>query len=327
MATAIHAARAGLQVTVVEQRRGPIDKACGEGLMPHAVRRLRALGPLPQGRPFDGITYLDDRRSVSAAFADGPGLGVRRTALHAALLTHAADAGVTFVQQRAGAVAQDEAAVTVNGLRARYLVAADGLLSPIRAQLGLTLPPARPRRWGIKRHVSVAPWSDRVEVYWSPDPAVGEAYVTPLSDDCVGVAMLSSRQAPFDEHLSAFAPLRARLAGRPHAPDRAAGPLRQRVRARASGRVLLVGDAAGYVDALTGEGVGLAFAAAEWAVTCVVADRPGDYDAGWRRMSRRYRWLTVGLLRAATSPLRSLIVPAAGHLPSGFAGAVHLLAD
>lgn len=327
LATAIHAARAGLRVTVVEQRHGPIDKACGEGLMPHAVRRLAALGPLPQGRAFDGITYLDGRRAVSAEFADGPGLGVRRTTLHAALLAHAADAGVPMVSERAGPVTQDEASVTVNGRRARYLVAADGLHSPIRAQLGLALPPGRPRRWGIKRHVAVAPWSEQVEVHWSPDPAVGEVYVTPLAADCVGVAILSARQARFDEHLAAFPQLRARLEGHPHAPDRAAGPLRQRVRARAAGRVLLVGDAAGYVDALTGEGLGLAFAAAEWAVVCVAADRPGDYDRGWRRMSRRYRWLTSGLLRVGTSPLRSLIVPAADTLPRGFALAVNLLAD
>ena len=249
LATAIHAARAGLQVTVVEQRRGPIDKACGEGLMPHAVRRLARLGPLPAGRPFDGITYLDGHRAVSASFADGPGLGVRRTTLHEALLAHAADAGVAIVADRAGAVTQDGASVTLRtgqaSVQARYLVAADGLHSPIRTQLGLTKAAGRPRRWGIKRHVAMAPWSDRVEVYWSADPGAGEMYVTPVAEDCVGVAMLAARQARFDEHLTAFGALRARLDGHPHGPDRAAGPLRQRVRRRAAGRVLLVGVAAG----------------------------------------------------------------------------------
>ncbi|PRC62830.1 monooxygenase, partial [Mycobacterium sp. ITM-2017-0098] len=66
-------------------------------------------------------------------------------------------------------------------------------------------------------------------------------------------------------------------------PDRAAGPLRQRVRRRVAGRVLLVGDAAGYVDALTGEGLGLAFAAARLLAGSVAADRPGDYEEQWRR--------------------------------------------
>ena len=64
LATAIHAARAGLSVTVVDRRPGPIDKACGEGLMPHTLRHLDALGITPHGKPFRGITYLDRNRRV-----------------------------------------------------------------------------------------------------------------------------------------------------------------------------------------------------------------------------------------------------------------------
>ena len=87
-------------------------------------------------------------------------------------------------------------------------------------------------------------------------------------------------------------------------------------------------DAAGYVDALTGEGLGIAFSAAELLVNCVVADRPADYDRQWRRMSRRYRMLTAGILRASGLPVvRSRIVPAAKHFPGVFAGVVNLLAD
>ena len=92
--------------------------------------------------------------------------------------------------------------------------------------------------------------------------------------------------------------------------------------------MLLVGDAAGYVDALTGEGLGLAFGAAELLVDCVVADRPGDYDRQWRRMTRRYRVLTAALLQAsAYGSVRSRIVPAAAALPAVFAGVVNLLAQ
>jgi len=78
----------------------------------------------------------------------------------------------------------------------------------------------------------------------------------------------------------------------------AAGPLLQKVSSRTAGRVLLVGDAAGYVDALTGEGLGIAFGGAALLVECVTADRPQDYDRRWRGMSRRYRLLTAGVLRA-----------------------------
>ena len=86
LATAIHAARAGLHTVIVEKRSGPIDKACGEGLMPHATRQLELLGATPAGRPFRGVSYLDARHRVTAQFDSGTGLGVRRTTLHAALL-------------------------------------------------------------------------------------------------------------------------------------------------------------------------------------------------------------------------------------------------
>jgi flavin-dependent dehydrogenase len=327
LATAIHAARAGLQTVVIEKRAGPIDKACGEGLMPHAVRQLDLLGAQPAGMPFRGISYFDERRSVTALFDSGTGLGVRRKTLHAALLTEADRAGVKLVHDKVGRVTQDAESVSVNGIRARYLAAADGLHSPIRAALGLEMPAGRTRRWGLKRHIAVAPWSDLVEVYWSDEPGAGEAYVTPVAHDCVGIAILTSRQGRFEDHLAGFPRLRERIDGFAHEPDRAAGPLRQRVRSRVAGRVLLVGDAAGYVDALTGEGLGLAFSAARLLADSVAADRPGDYEEQWRRTTRRYRVLTAGLLNAATSPLRSLIVPAACGLPRVFRKVVNLLAD
>ena len=325
LATAIHAARAGLAAVVVERRHGPVDKACGEGLMPHAMRQLRDLGADPPGMPFRGITYLDGRHRVTGRFRDCFGRGVRRTALHTSLLESAAAAGVQICHGEAGAVSQDDESVRCSGLRARYLAAADGLHSPIRAALGLARGSAGPRRWGIRRHHAMAPWSDCVEVYWSAD---AEAYVTPVGEDCVGVAILTSRKGGFGEHLSSFPALKQRLDGHPHGPDRAAGPLRQRVRNRTAGRVLLVGDAAGYVDALTGEGLGIALSAARLLVDCVAADRPEDYDGRWRRMSRRYRLLTAGVLRAsAYPPLRSRIIPAASRFPAVFTGAVNLLAD
>jgi flavin-dependent dehydrogenase len=325
LATAIYGARAGLEVVVVERRRGVVDKACGEGLMPHAVRQLNSLGVHAQGKPFGGIRYLDGQRCVTGRFHSGAGLGVRRTALHAALLDATAAAGVKVVHGEVGEVRQDATSVEWGGFRARYLAAADGLHSPIRTSLGLARPSPGPRRFGIRRHHVMTPWSDCVEVYWAAD---AEAYVTPVADDCVGVAILTARKGRFDEHLAAFPELTKRLRGQDHGHDRAAGPLRQRVGNRTAGRVLLVGDAAGYVDALTGEGLGISFSAAELLVNSVAADRPADYDLQWRRMSRRYRILTAGILRASTyRPVRSRIVPAAKRFPRLFTGVVNLLAD
>jgi flavin-dependent dehydrogenase len=325
LATAIHGARAGLEVVVAERRRGTIDKACGEGLMPHTLRHLQRLEVHPHGKPIRGISYRDGRLHVEAPFKRGTGRGVRRTVLHGALLDAATQAGVEICHDEIREISQDANGVRAGQWRARYLAAADGLHSPIRRSLGLEQPSPGPRRWGIRRHVEAAPWSDYVEVHWAPG---AEAYVTPIADDCVGIALLTSRRGGFDCHLEEFPVLRDRIDGHPHEPDRAAGPLRQRVSSRTAGRILLVGDAAGYVDALTGEGLGLAFGAAESLVNCVIADRPGDYDRQWRQLTRRYRMLTATLLQASGyAPARSRIVPAAVAMPAVFTSVVNLLAQ
>ena len=121
-----------------------------------------------------------------------------------------------------------------------------------------------------------------VEVHWADDL---EAYVTPVDDDLVGVALLTSRREPFDVQLKEFPALAERLetaraAGDGPGATMGAGPLRQRSRARVSGRVLLVGDAAGYVDALTGEGIAVGLASARAAGR---GDRSRDPD-GVRRL-------------------------------------------
>ncbi|MFE7052529.1 NAD(P)/FAD-dependent oxidoreductase, partial [Streptomyces californicus] len=289
LAAAIRAASAGLEAVVVEPRATPVDKACGEGIMPGGVAALRDLGVRVGGRELRGIRYTDGRHSAEAAFRDGPGAGVRRTELHTALRERAAALGVRVVDAKVHGVRQDEHAVTAAGLTARWLIAADGLHSPLRRALGLDRPASGPGRYGLRRHFPVAPWTDHVEVHWSPH---GEAYVTPVGDRLVGVAVLSRDRRPYDGHLAAFPALAARLADVPGATTvRGAGPLRQSARDRRAGRVLLVGDAAGYVDALTGEGIALAVATATAAVDCLAAGRPEDYPRRWARVTRRHRWL------------------------------------
>lgn len=325
LATALHAVRTGLSVRVLEQRADVIDKACGEGLMPGALAALRDLGVDPSGHAITGITYSAGSRQAGAAFRAGDGRGVRRTVLHAALREAVDAAGVTVEQTKVDALTQDASGVTLAGRRARYVVAADGLHSPLRRSLGLDRAHRGRARYGLRRHYALAPWTDRVEVHWSRD---AEAYVTPVADDLVGVAVLSSTRRSYDDHLAAFPELLARLADAGTASDvRGAGPLRQSARRRTAGRVLLVGDAAGYVDALTGEGVALALGQAAAAVGAIAADDPGRYEAEWRRVTRRYRWLTAGLVAATTpKPLRAAIVPAAATLPPVFALAVNALA-
>ena len=107
LSTAILGARAGLDVVVIERRRGPVDKACGEGLMPHTVALLRGLGVEAPGKPFHGITYIDEAHCVTGRFRGAAGRGVRRTALHASLLESARAAGVRLEHGEIGPVSHD----------------------------------------------------------------------------------------------------------------------------------------------------------------------------------------------------------------------------
>jgi flavin-dependent dehydrogenase len=351
LATAIRARLAGLSVRVLERSRAPIDKACGEGLMPDAVMRLGELGVelVPaECRRFRGIRYLDGEVVAEGLFPRAGGLGVRRLHLHQALARRAAELGVELcwgvaatglAPAAAGAgtgpgpagAGAGPAGTTVLGAftdraglemaAARWVVGADGLHSRVRRWAGLAGRPARLRRFGVRRHFACRPWSDMVEVYWGPRC---EAYVTPVGSEEVGVALLwsalpgVSRQATaatdlagvpaiseepmagaaaegkvsFDRLLAHFPALAARLAGaRPASRDRGAGPLLQRAGAICRGNVALVGDASGYVDAITGEGLAVAFHQAAALVEalrpperssvaerCSVAERPSEAE-------------------------------------------------
>lgn len=325
LASALYAARAGLEVTVWDKRAGTIDKACGEGLMPGAVAALAHIGIAPDGEDLVGIRYLAGRHAVEAPFRHGLGRGVRRTTLHAAMRTAAEASGVTLEQRHAREVRSDADGAVVDGQRFRYVVAADGLHSPVRRRLGLDGRPSSRRRYGVRRHYRIAPWTPFVEVHWAE--AV-EAYVTPVAGDAVGVALLTSSRGSFDDHLARFPSLRARLrAATPVGEVLGAGPLRQRARARVAGRVLLVGDAGGYVDALTGEGVALSVTQARAAVAAIVADDPVRYERDWHSLTRRYRVLTASLLGATRwNPVRRALVPTAERLPRVFSAAVDALA-
>jgi flavin-dependent dehydrogenase len=320
LAAALHARQNGLSVIVAEPRPAPIDKACGEGLMPGGLAALAALGVDPAGMPFRGIAYLHGHKRVEALFRGGPGRGVRRTTLHAALAEKALEAGVKWVAQRVTSLRMDTEGVEAQGIRARWLIAADGLHSSVRRALGIPVVAGSPRRYGVRWHFGTPAWSEFVEVHWSP---WGEAYVTPVAADLVGVAILT-RHRP---DLAWFPGLARHLGGATPGRARGCGPLRQTVAQRVKGRVLFVGDAAGYEDALTGEGISLAVKQAGAAVRAVAENRPESYEREWLRLTREYRLLTRGLVLATAPRLgRRAIVPACALLPGLFRRTVNILA-
>ncbi len=336
LAAAIQAAQAGSDVIVMEPRKGIIDKACGEGIMPGGVIALEQLGIRPHGVPFIGVEYLDgsdpDLQATGCFPYGAMGLGVRRTVLHAAMKHRAQMSGVRFLAARLTSFEQRRGGVLVDGeLHARWLIGADGLRSDVRRLLGVEQRSRAPARLGIRRHYAMRPWSDHVQVYFGDE---GEAYVTPVDNDLVGVAFLFEARHDgqlesyrFDDLLAGFPLLAQRVAGAPIASRvRGGGPFEKRVERRVVGNVLLVGDAAGYIDPLTGEGVALGLATARAAVTSLIEDNPSAYEARYRNVTRRYFAITSALLAIARRRrLQRPLLRLARAWPAAFDGALEML--
>jgi flavin-dependent dehydrogenase len=325
LSAAIRCAQRGFRTVCFERQAAPPDKACGEGLMPAGVRELSRLGVSVPGMPFRGIRYLQENGSaVEGRFDGGDGLGVRRTALAQALLARARECGVEVRQAAVRGVlpAGQSVLLDVEGdqLEARLLIAADGLHSPLRAAAGLSLPARGTPRFGVRRHFAAEAIPELVEVHWANGC---EAYVTPVGRTCVNVAFLSSGGARFDDLLARFPALAARL-GDPLSEARGSGPLLQRVRRRYGDRLALIGDAAGYVDAITGQGLSLAFAAAGILAQVLPRDLSRDLSPALRRYDRALRlpWLRYAL--PAQALVRLSQSPALRRRAIGGAGAMRL---
>jgi flavin-dependent dehydrogenase len=322
LATAIRARLAGIDARVIEAARPPIDRACGEGLMPDGVAELRRLGvEIPDGAHarFRGIRYLEAGVVATGEFTGEAGIGLRRVDLHRAMWRRAEELGVSLrwgVRVRAlrpNGVESDD-----GELRARWLVAADGRSSRIRAWAGLDGPRVRRKRHGVRRHYAVEPWSEYVEVYWTHG---AEAYVTPVGRQMVGVAMLThGGGADFDGLLSRFPALDQKLRGAPVATrDRGGGPFGRRARSVIQGRLALVGDASGSLDPITGEGLATAFHQAVAVVEAIEAGDLSSYPVVHRRIVRAPRLMTGLLLVAERHPwLRRRLIRALAASPSLF---------
>jgi 2-polyprenyl-6-methoxyphenol hydroxylase-like FAD-dependent oxidoreductase len=385
-AAALLLGRAGLTVELVERSRFPREKPCGEGLMPGGVQALArwGLADAVGGAPFVGVRYRAGATVAEGRFPliegrAAVGRGQRRLVLDRALFeAAAATAGVRACHgapvERPILEGGRVVGLVVDGRprRARLVVAADGLRSPLRRQLGLDgAPPARPRV-GLRAHFRLAarrppvPWVEvylgrGYELYVTPLPG-GELLVAGLAEADLlarapsepgegwpppgsgsGAGWLAPASGPVDDRPLAGAAARAFagwIAEQPALAARLAGaeqitrlqgraPLAATARAGAVPGCVLLGDAAGYVDPITGGGLTQALLAAELLAVhapALLADRPGAlaaFDRARRAMLRDYTLLTRALLPLARRP--DLAVRIVGRLARWPALFAHLL--
>lgn len=330
MAAAISGALAGLTVVVFDASGVDFDKPCGEGLMPPAIDALDKLGvKIPESKPFKGVRYiLASGKTLSAEFTQGKvALGVRRRVLRHAMWQRALEVGVKIVERRVTRVNETSAYVIVEEYQGRWLCLATGSKSPILKQLRLNDPrrrSERPLRVGARRHARIRPWSDHVEVYWNNDC---ELYVTPVSEAQVNIAILSRTPRSFDASLKLFPAVNERLAQAVWDDTvGAVAPLEHRASSVQRGRVFVAGDAAGFLDAMTGEGNTLAIRSGLAVTESIVRNNGSGYRWLWLGIVWRY-WLvtSVALGLNRNESLQRLLLSILARWPILFRWSVRFL--
>lgn len=291
LAAAIAARQRGMRVTVADGNRPPIDKPCGEGLLPDSRAAAERIGiqiPESIGYEFRGVRFHGERHKVEADFPQGRGIGVRRTALHRLLIGTAERAGVDLRWETPVSRFAD--------IRARWIVGADGTASRVRKEAGLEASAWDSRRFARRKHFAIAPWTDRLEIHWGERCQI---YVTPVTESemCIGLISREPGLRVEEAITRCFPELRERLAGvAAVSVERGAPTANRRLRHVARGNVALVGDASGSVDAITGEGICLSFKQAALLADAMAAGDLAAYDCGHPGLARKAHVMTSILL-------------------------------
>jgi flavin-dependent dehydrogenase len=289
LAAAIAARKRGLNVTVADAIRPPIDKPCGEGLMPDTLCILRELGVAldpEEGFPFRGIRFLDGNLEVDAPFPIDWGLGLRRPVLHARMIERAQQLGVTLLWNTSVSGLSGEG-VLVGGqtIAARWIVGADGIRSRVRRWCRLESSIVKRPRYAFRRHYHVDPWTDCMEIHWGRS---SQAYVTPVGHGDICVVVISCDPHVRSASITAeFPKLAERLASREHNIEQGAVTLTCGFQRVYRDNVALIGDASGSVDAITGEGLCLSFHQATALADALASGDLSCYQAAHRRLARR----------------------------------------
>jgi geranylgeranyl reductase family protein len=319
-AAAITLARLGRQVVLVDKATFPRDKCCGDGLTTAALRLLEDLGLDPATVPSwervdEAVVAVPNGRRVrlplpgaSSQFA----ASARRTDLDAALVALAAAAGAEVIEGRAISNVASIAGRAAVGLgladgrhvRARYVIAADGMWSPVRKALGLGQA-GYLGDWqaGRQYYGGVGPEARKLWVWFEPDTVPGYAWSFPLPGATANVGYgVIRRPGSLAGDLRGQ---RIELLDRSHiaeilGPDATpigpwkAWPIPARIGTTVlsglGGRVLFAGDAARACDPMTGEGIAQALETAELAAEAIAAAGPHRPASAAARYERQIRW-------------------------------------
>ena len=330
LATAIAARRKGFQVTVADGAKPPIDKACGEGLMPHALAALRKLGitiDSSEGQPFRGIRFLDESTSVEANFSGECGVGIRRTVLHQKMAERARECGVNLLwNTTVTGLCPDGAILEGRQLRADWIIGADGIHSRVRRWSGLEAGFRPELRFAHRQHYRGKSWTDYVEVHWGQNM---QAYVTPIVNEETCVVLITRNpRMRFSEGLSAFPRLADRLdKSGLTSVERGAVTTTRKLPRVYRGNIALTGDASGSVDAISGEGLGLSFRQAMALADALESGKLEGYQAAHGQLARRPNIMArLLLLLDRYAPLRTRVLRGMAKDPDTFSRmlAVHV---
>lgn len=328
LAAAIAARQKGLSVIVADGSVPPIDKSCGEGMMPETLAVLESLGvkfDRGTGQSFRGITFIQNGVQVSADFPRGQGIGLRRPVLHERLVARAEECGVQFLWKTTvtgiiSGIGAGSVQLPERNIRATWIVGADGQGSRVRRWVGLESARRVRQRYASRRHFRVKPWSSRMEIHW-----VGktQAYVTPIGEEEVCVVVMAETAAPglFKTELHEMPALREKLVGASlSSRERGAVTAMRTLRHVQKNHVALLGDASGGVDAITGDGLRLAFRQALALADAMAANDLTQYQRAHRKLARRPMLMGNLMLWLGRNPrIRARVLRAMHDNPELFA--------
>src|SRR6185437_13638887 len=294
LAAAIAARQKGFRVAIADSATPPVDKACGEGLMPDGIAALHELGvtiPAAQRFPFRGIRFVEGNLAAQSDFLNERGWGIRRTTLHTALAERAAALGVEMHWGKRVVVpngvlngnnsenAEQHGGISLEErvIRARWIIGADGQNSRVRQWAQFA--PARKKglRYGFSSHFQTTPWS---------------VYVTPIGRQEICVAVLTANPKSRLADVLKFFPSAAKrlehaVALTPEMGGVSSSLTMAEVTRKSAIPVALIGDASGSVDAIAGEGLTLAFRQALALAEALKRNDLAAYEVEHRRGRKR----------------------------------------